>query len=220
MMKRFWMAAALAAAVLCGGEAMAAPQPGLMDGAAQVAVTTEGSFEKFDAKLPVWKGGTALQRARVNAALERERLRFENQLAEHGAHGEVTGWLSWLAGRTDGGVVSLVLLESTYFKGAAHPMTQVIGMNFDENGERITRKDALAHAAVTDAADINAAIEAQAAERKLPLFPAEWRTVAEWPEQFYIGADGHLYFLFQQYEIAPYAAGWIAIDAGAWQDAQ
>lgn len=219
MMKKFWMAAALAAAVVCGGEALAA-QPGLMESAAEISVTMDGSFEKFDAKLPVWEGGTALQRARVNAALERERLRFENALAEAGAHGEVEGWLSWLAGRTDGEVVSLVLLESTYYKGAAHPTTQVVGMNFDAKGERITRKDALSHAAVTDAAEINAAIEAQAAARQIPLFPAKWRTVAEWPEQFYIGADGHLYFLFQQYEIAPYAAGWIAIDAGAWQDGE
>ena len=34
------------------------------------------------------------------------------------------------------------------------------------------------------------------------------------PETFYIDKNNHLYFVFQQYAIAPYAAGFIVIDIG------
>ena len=38
--------------------------------------------------------------------------------------------------------------------------------------------------------------------------------ITEFPKEFYIGNDGHLYFVFQQYDIAPYSEGWIMADMG------
>lgn len=214
-MKKIWLAAALAAAVLCGGAAEAA-QPGLTDHPAQIETEAPQVLADCEAKLPVWKGGTALQRARVNAAVEAEAARFAARLTDLRTHGEVSGWLSWQAGRADAELVSLVLYESVYFKGAAHPSTTVVGLTFDAKGEPVARKEALARAVPQTAEDINAAIERQGKERDLMLFRPEWRTVQGWPQEFYVGADGRLYFIFQQYDIAPYAAGWIAIDAGPW----
>lgn len=214
-MKKIWLAAALAAAVLCGGAAEAA-QPGLMDGAAQIETAAPQILTDFDVKIPVWRGGTALQRARVNAAVEAETARFTARLQSLRRNGEVSGWLSWQAGRTDADLVSLVLFESVYFKGAAHPSTTVVGLTFDAKGEPVTREDALARAVPQTAEEINAAIEQQGETRDLMLFRPEWREVQGWPQEFYVGADGRLYFIFQQYAIAPYAAGWIAIDAGPW----
>lgn len=209
-----WMTAAAAAMVLLwGGLSAEAAQPGLRETAAQVSEEAPARVDGLDARYPVWEGGTALQRARVNAAVEAETVRFATKLEKMQEHGDVDGWVRWMAGRTDGGLVSLVLLESVYPHHAAHPSTAVVGMTFDEKGYRVSREEALRRAAGTD---VEAAVSQQAAERGLSLFPAEWRQQTDWPEQFYVGADGQLYFIFQQYEIAPYAAGWIAIDAGSW----
>lgn len=209
-----WMTAAAAAVVLLwGGLSAEAAQPGLRETAAQVSEEAPARVDGLDARYPVWEGGTALQRARVNAAVEAETVRFATKLEKMQEHGDVDGWVRWMAGRTDGGLVSLVLLESVYPHHAAHPSTAVVGMTFDEKGYRVSREEALRRAAGTD---VEAAVSQQAAERGLSLFPEAWRQQTDWPEQFYVGADGQLYFIFQQYEIAPYAAGWIAIDAGPW----
>lgn len=209
-----WMTAAAAAMVLLwGGLSAEAAQPGLRETAAQVSEEAPALVDGLDARYPVWEGGTALQRARVNAAVEAETVRFATKLEKMQEHGDVDGWVRWMAGRTDGGLVSLVLLESVYPHHAAHPSTSVVGMTFDEKGYRVSREEALRRAAGTD---VEAAVSQQAAERGLALFPEAWRQQTDWPEQFYVGADGQLYFIFQQYEIAPYAAGWIAIDAGPW----
>lgn len=209
-----WMTAAAAAVVLLwGGLSAEAAQPGLRETAAQVSEEAPALVDGLDARYPVWEGGTALQRARVNAAVEVETVRFATELEKMQEHGDVDGWVRWMAGRTDGGLVSLVLLESVYPHHAAHPSTAVVGMTFDEKGYRVSREEALRRAAGTD---VEAAVSQQAAERGLALFPEAWRQQTDWPEQFYVGADGQLYFIFQQYEIAPYAAGWIAIDAGPW----
>lgn len=209
-----WMTAAAAAVVLLwGGLSAEAAQPGLRETAAQVSEEAPALVDGLDARYPVWEGGTALQRARVNAAVEAETVRFATELEKMQEHGDVDGWVRWMAGRTDGGLVSLVLLESVYPHHAAHPSTAVVGMTFDEKGYRVSREEALRRAAGTD---VEAAVSQQAAERGLSLFPEAWRQQTDWPEQFYVGADGQLYFIFQQYEIAPYAAGWIAIDAGPW----
>lgn len=209
-----WMTAAAAAMVLLwGGLSAEAAQPGLRETAAQVSEEAPALVDGLDARYPVWEGGTALQRARVNAAVEAETVRFATKLEKMQEHGDVDGWVRWMAGRTDGGLVSLVLLESVYPHHAAHPSTAVVGMTFDEKGYRVSREEALRRAAGTD---VETAVSQQAAERGLDLFPEAWRQQTDWPEQFYVGADGQLYFIFQQYEIAPYAAGWIAIDAGPW----
>lgn len=209
-----WMTAAAAAMVLLwGGLSAEAAQPGLRETAAQVSEEAPALVDGLDARYPVWEGGTALQRARVNAAVEAETVRFATELEKMQEHGDVDGWVRWMAGRTDGGLVSLVLLESVYPHHAAHPSTAVVGMTFDEKGYRVSREEALRRAAGTD---VEAAVSQQAAERGVSLFPEAWRQQTDWPEQFYVGADGQLYFIFQQYEIAPYAAGWIAIDAGPW----
>lgn len=211
-----WMTAAVAAMVLLwGGLSAEAAQPGLRETAAQVSEEAPALVDGLDARYPVWEGGTALQRARVNAAVEAETVRFATELEKMQEHGDVDGWVRWLAGRTDGELVSLVLLESVYPHHAAHPSTAVVGMTFDEKGYRVSREEALRRAAGTD---VEAAVLQQAAERGLALFPEAWRQQTDWPEQFYVGADGQLYFIFQQYEIAPYAAGWIAIDAGPWDE--
>ena len=131
--------------------------------------------------------------------------------------GAVSGAVRWDAGRADGETVSLVVYESTYFDRAAHPTTRAVGMTFDALGHRVTRADVLAMIPQRTAEEINGEIEKQAAERGIPLFPAKWRTVEDWPQEFYVGADNKIYFIFQQYEVAPYASGFVVVEAGEYK---
>lgn len=210
-MKRFVCAAVMAAMMLSGGAALASPGLAERDALLTVEDYAAGDY-------PVLTEGPILRRARVNAAVAAEAARFTQWVEDSRAHGEVSGWISWQDGRRDDDLVSLVLLESIYYQGAAHPSTRVVGMTFDSEGALISREEALRRTPVRDAAGIMAFIERQAVERGLDLFPREWRVVKDWPECFYVGEDNHLYFIFQQYEIAPYAAGWIAIDVGPWDE--
>ena len=167
-MKKTLAAAFLAAALLCGGAS--ARQPGLSDAAASVSTSAAGSAERFDLRAPVWEGGTALQRARVNSAVEAEVRRFENHLSELGQNGAVSGAVRWDAGRADGETVSLVVYESTYFDRAAHPTTRAVGMTFDALGHRVTRADVLAMIPQRTAEEINGEIRRLNEEReRLPF---------------------------------------------------
>lgn len=210
-MKNMWMAACLTAALALGSPAMAA-QPGLAENADGIR-TMEAAYPLLDAKYPVLDGGSALRRARVNAAVETEVARFYRSLEKQNETAPVSGWVTCLAGRSDKDYVSLVLLETVMPKGAAHPSTVVKGLTFDGKGRRVTRGEALAMIPAESGPAIDARVRKEAEAREIHLFP-EARAY-RWPDEFFFGADGHLRFLFQQYDIAPYAAGWIAIDAGA-----
>ena len=103
-------------------------------------------------------------------------------------------------------------------EGAAHPSTTVKGLTFDHNGYRLTRADVLSRLPAQSSADIQNLIETQTKARNLPIFePKDW-SIHTWPQEFYIGQDKHIYFIFQQYDIEPYAAGWISIDTGVTPD--
>ncbi len=210
-MKKKWIALALAAVLMAGGAAEAA-QPGIADKADGIRME-EASKGPVTAKVPVFTEGTLLQRARINAAIEAEISRFYDDIEKKNEIFPATGWVSYDVGLVSEGCVSIVLYESIMPKGAAHPSTYVKGMTFDPHGNHIERADLLKHLPGTSADDVKAAIRTQSAEQKLFLFPEKDWSVHGWPKEFYVGADEHVYFIFQQYEIAPYAAGWISIRA-------
>lgn len=213
-MKKILTAAAAAAFLFFGGAEAA--QPGLTDASPRI-FAAEAARDIVEAKYPVWQGPSAMRRARINSAVEAEIAYFYEALKKWNASAPVRGWVTWQVGRADGDVVSLVLFKTTAPKGAAHPTTAVVGMTFDAEGNRITRKDIGRRLPAMTAEEINAAIDREAEVRGIPLFPAEFRSVRDWPRDFYIGADGMVYFIFQQYDIAPYSSGWIAVPAGEYK---
>lgn len=210
-MKRMGAACFLAAALLLGGVAEAA-QPGLSAQSDYIRME-EAERSPVKAKVPVLTVGTALQRARVNAAVEAEISRFYEDVSARNAIAPVEGWVAYDVGMVSRQCVSLVLYESVMYKGAAHPSTVAVGMTFDKNGNHITRQEVMKNLPEASGDAIRERIKAEAARRNLFLFPETDWSVTDWPKSFYIGSDGHTYFLFQQYEIAPYAAGIIAIPA-------
>lgn len=212
-MKMAWKAFLLAAAV-AAGSSVSAEMPGLAS-AGEHMVTAEAARGPVSGKYPVWKGGTALQRARINSAIEAELARYYDHTVKLNTHPEwpVTGTLGWSMGQEGkDGVVSFVIYESTYFHKAAHPNTYVKGMTFDAKGYRIHRDQVLSMTSDDTAEEVRARIASEAAERGIPLFPESYGRPDAWPEDFYIGRDGKLYFIFQQYDIGPYSSGWIAIE--------
>lgn len=211
-MKKIWAALLLTAALAAGPAAMAA-QPGLGPTNDGPVISVEAERGPVAGKYPVWKGGTALQRARINSAIEAELSAYYDHIMKLNENGPVTGTIAWDMGENGkDGVVSFVLYESTYPKGAAHPTTYVKGLTFDSLGYRITRHQVLYMTTDDTADEIDARVKAEAAARQIPLFPDTFGRPEAWPQEFYIGRDGKLYFVFQQYDIAPYAAGWIAIN--------
>lgn len=210
-MKKTWMAICAAAFFTLGGSALA-EQPGLSSSADGIR-TEEASRAIINAKYPVLTEGAVLRRAWINAAIEVEVAGFYENLEKQNQIAPVNGWVTYLVGRQDETYVSLVLLESVMHKGAAHPSTVVKGMTFDKAGNQISRKQILTMLPMKAGENIDRQVKEQAASRGISLFSDADAKV--WPKEFFIGTDGHVHFIFQQYDIAPYAAGWIAIDAGA-----
>lgn len=103
-------------------------------------------------------------------------------------------------------VVSLELVLSQY-TGGAHPMTVYAGMNFDRaTGKQLALADALALTGLT-IAQLSAQASAQfSQELGDGFFPEGAGTNPENFSSFVISADT-VTFIFQQYQVAPYAAG-------------
>lgn len=215
-MKKF-LAAGLVALLCAWGGTADALQPALGN-QSDTVVEAMASRGAVDVKYPVWKGGTPLARARVNSAIEAELYYFYTHLPENNEFGPTQGFATWQAGLQKEGVHSFVLLESTMMARAAHPSHHIVGLNFREDGSKITYADIMKILPKRTAEEIRAEIARQAQADGIPLFfPDALETIQEWPRNFYIGEDGGIYFIFQHYDIAPYAAGWIAIKAGEWK---
>ena len=203
----------LLAAMGPGTDAM---QPALGN-QSETVVEAMASRDRIEVKYPVWKGGTPLARAKVNSAIEAELYSFYTHLPEDNEFGPTQGYATWQAGLQKNGVHSYILLESTMMPRAAHPSHRIVGLNFREDGSKITYAQILKCLPPQTKEEIQATIARQAEEQGIPLFPDALETITRWPKDFYIGEDGGIYFIFQHYDIAPYAAGWIAIKAGEWK---
>lgn len=211
-MKKMILAAMMAVACAFGGTAEAL-QPELGNQASFV-VEAKASRGNMDVTYPVWKGGSILAHAKVNSAVETEIYSFYKALPKEDEFGTPRGYVSWQVGAHGHGVLSYVLTESTMMPRAAHPTHYVVGMNFRDDGSKITYEDIMKMIPKRSGEEIRAEIVKQTKEEGIPLFGEELNHIQTWPKNFYIGQDGGIYFIFQTYDIAPYAAGWIAIRAG------
>ncbi|MBR2518920.1 MAG: DUF3298 domain-containing protein [Selenomonadaceae bacterium] len=113
-------------------------------------------------------------------------------------------------------ILSVVLTESIYYKLAAHPATYRHALNFNaETGEKIN------HGYLTDVGDgsnpkfsldnVSKKLREYADREELFLFD-DALPLKNLPENFYFDENLHVHFIFQQYEVAPYAVGIIDLD--------
>ena len=112
-------------------------------------------------------------------------------------------------------ILSVVITESNYFKGGAHPATFCHTLNFNvANGELMDTSY------LTDIGEGNPQFFLENVTQKLRehcergglyLFP-DALPLKELPKNFYWDKNLHVHFIFNHYEVAPYAAGIIDVD--------
>ena len=113
-------------------------------------------------------------------------------------------------------ILSVVLTESIYYTGAAHPATYRHALNFNaESGDKLN------HGYLTDVGDgsnpqfsldnVTKKLREHAERENLYLFD-DALPLKNLPEDFYFDENLHVHFIFQQYEVAPYAVGIIDLD--------
>lgn len=215
-LKYIALAAALLLAPACGASAAWLLGPSLSAGAEDSAFTTETiDRDTLHLKIPVYHGANLLTRARINGAIDVKTRSFEESLAKRNSTWKTEGWISWQEGMAgkDSPYTSFLLVTSTYPDRAAHPTSYAHTMTFDSLGHRVTIRDLEKQMPALTVEEVNRQIEIQCRERQIPIFE-KYHTIRKLPDTFYIGKDGHLYLVFQQYEIAPYSSGFIAIDMG------
>ncbi len=112
------------------------------------------------------------------------------------------------------GILSVIITECVYFEGAAHPATYRKSLNFNsDSGIRIFA-DSLTELGDSDYSPQNLSrkLKAYADKNKLKLYD-DFTELERVPEDFYFDENLHVHFIFQQYEVAPYAVGIIEFDA-------
>ncbi len=115
-------------------------------------------------------------------------------------------------------ILSIILTEYTYSEGAAHPLTFKRAINFDTRTGKMIKLDDLKRISREYA---KADYSAKGITRKLKDYAKregiylynDFKELEKLPENFYFDENFHLHFIFQQYDVAPYAAGIIDLDA-------
>lgn len=115
-------------------------------------------------------------------------------------------------------ILSVVMTESNYYKGGAHPATYKHALNFN-----VATGELMDTGYLTDIGEGNPQfslenvtnkLKAHAENKNLYLFP-EALPLKALPENFYWDENLHVHFIFQHYEVAPYAMGIIDVDIDA-----
>lgn len=183
--------------------------PGIGGGEESSFAAELNKDDVMDVKKPVISGGNLLRRARINAAIDTEVDEFSKYIRKRNEDWKTNGWIYWQEGMVNPeGITSFILFEACYADGAAHPITGARSMNFDKWGHKVTLNDLLPD---LSAEDVNRAIEEQIPEERLFYN----HSVNRVPKTFYVGKNGKIYVVFQQYEIGPYAAGFMVAEVGS-----
>lgn len=116
------------------------------------------------------------------------------------------------------GILSVILTEYVYFEKAAHPATYRRALNFNsDSGERIFAQSLTF---VTDEKkgesdyspkNLTLKLKAYAKKNRIPLY-RDFQQLTKIPEDFYFDENLRVHFIFQQYEVAPYAVGIIELE--------
>lgn len=119
----------------------------------------------------------------------------------------------------ENGILSIVLTEYLNFENSAHPSTFRRALNFNsDSGERIFSKDLseIAHEEYGESSyspkNLTRKLKAYAKENDIWLY-GDFKELTQVPDDFYFDDNLHVHFIFQQYEVAPYAFGIIEFDA-------
>ena len=190
------------------------------------AATIESACFNDNAQIiyPVVHTGDVIVDKKINTAIVAEVDRFLTGIyrnAQINGYSVADARTSFEVGCNEAGstvILSLILTESNYYEGAAHPMSYRHALNFNlSNGELMDMSY------LTDVGSGNPQFSLDNVSKKLRehvdrekifLF-GDALPLKKLPENFYWDENLHVHFIFQHYEIAPYAAGIIDVDMDA-----
>ena len=191
------------------------------------AATIESACFNGDEKLvyPVVYTGDETIDQKINAKIKEELISFIKGLqyaAQYDNFKVLDARTSYEVGSNGAGntiILSIIMTESRYFEGAAHPATWKHTLNFNmSSGNQMGLNYLTDVGSGVSVEEIKARLENKLQEKikreKLYLFP-EALPLKNLPENFYWDENLHVHFIFQQDEIAPYAAGIIDLDMDA-----
>ena len=196
----------------------------MMIGATCSAATIETAHFNGNENLiyPVVRVGDKAVECKINTAIIAEIDRFVTGVWRNAqVNGYTVGDVrtSFDTGSNEAGntvILSFVITESNYYMGAAHPATYRRALNFNtSSGELMTQ------GYLTEVGEgfmtgeltrrLNEKLKALAEREGLYLFD-DALPLKELPPDFYWDENLHVHFIFQHYEVAPYAAGIIDVD--------
>ncbi|MBQ6005891.1 MAG: DUF4163 domain-containing protein [Selenomonadaceae bacterium] len=162
---------------------------------------------------------------RINAKIEEEISTFIKGLhyaAQYDNRNVLDARTSYEIGSNESGgtvILSIIITESQYFEGAAHPATWQHTLNFNTSSGELMGMNYLTEVGEGVSPDefksrIERKLREKAEREKLYFFP-EALPLKHLPEDFYWDENLHVHFIFQHYDIAPYAAGIIDVDIDA-----
>lgn len=116
-------------------------------------------------------------------------------------------------------ILSVVITESNYYKGGIHPATYRHALNFNVSSGELMGLNYLTDIGEgVSVEELKSRLERRLREhcesKNLYLFP-EALPLKDLPENFYWDSNLHVHFIFQHYEVAPYAMGIIDVDIDA-----
>ena len=109
-------------------------------------------------------------------------------------------------------VLSIRLIEYVNYENSAHPLVYLKTLNFDvTNGKPVSNVDLKKYSHSISPKALTKKLKDHAEREGIALYP-EFKELEKLPDDFYFDEKFHLHFVFQQYEVAPYAAGIIDVD--------
>lgn len=175
-----------------------------------------------DLKYPVVHVADKKVEQKINGAIIAEIDRFLTAVYRNAQVNdfEVAGiYTNYEIGSNEAGntiILSVLLTESNYFKGAAHPSTYLRALNFNLSSGELMGMDYLLEVGEGLREGyllerLNQKLVEKVERENLFLFP-EALPLKKLPQDFYWDENLHVHFIFQQYEVAPYAMGIIDVD--------
>lgn len=174
---------------------------------------------------PVVHTGDAAVDKKINTAILAEVDRFvtgvyRNAQVNNFSVGDIRTRYSVGANQSGGTVIlSILMTESYYYNGAAHPSTLRHALNFNVGSGELMDLSYLTDvgAGISESeilTRLERALVKHCEREKIFLFDYAL-PLKELPKNFFWDKNLHVHFIFQQYDVAPYAAGIIDVDIDA-----
>ncbi|MBQ7705136.1 MAG: DUF3298 domain-containing protein [Selenomonadaceae bacterium] len=175
-----------------------------------------------DVSYPLVIAKNADATAKINREIRNEVKKLieavNKQMAEGDFNSVVIGIDYEIPCNHENGILSIILNQYVNFENSAHPSSYRRGLSFNsDSGARLTA-ESLSEIA-KHGNDYTPEILTQKlraySEKNNGLLFSDFQRLTKTPDDFYFDDNLHVHFLFQQYEVAPYAVGIIDLDADA-----